>query len=335
MIDTNPFLKVTFWDVGQGDCSTIEIPDGSVIIIDTGPRGSPIVDWLNRGSSPKKIHSIITTHNHEDHVGALPSILLSGKKIDAIWMLEDRANPLDRKPTKDLFRLAIEGERRKCWCFERLEKGKTIWEDSTMRAKLQVVFPSFAHSLVAASANRPNDASGILQLVINDQVQVIWPGDSSLETIVTVCPKAHPEIIVGPHHGGPEDYKSPESKTHVMMMSPKQTYISVGTKNHYSHPRPKYLRLLAKNGTYIACSQITRECDKHLVNEKKRPVMETHMLLGLPPPRNDGYACRGPMQLYFDKTGYVKDDGYTQMHKSRIKILERPMCQLCSKGTKK
>jgi beta-lactamase superfamily II metal-dependent hydrolase len=50
-------LEVVFWDVGQGDCSTLQLPDGSLVIIDTGPRGSPLIDWLNDHPG-KKIRAV-------------------------------------------------------------------------------------------------------------------------------------------------------------------------------------------------------------------------------------------------------------------------------------
>ena len=79
-------LIVDFWDVGQGDCSVIRLPDSSLVIIDVGPRTRPLIDWLQE--KPRRIHSIVITHNDADHAGGLPGL------VSACQRTEDRAVPV-------------------------------------------------------------------------------------------------------------------------------------------------------------------------------------------------------------------------------------------------
>jgi beta-lactamase superfamily II metal-dependent hydrolase len=83
-------LVVDFWDVGQGDCSVITLPNRDFIIIDVGPASSPLVEWLSdRGSC--KVRAVVLTHNDGDHIGALPALVkLPQVGIDMVYMLADR-----------------------------------------------------------------------------------------------------------------------------------------------------------------------------------------------------------------------------------------------------
>src|SRR5688500_8836106 len=113
-------LDVSFWDVGQGDCSTIHLPDGRLVVIDVGPRGSPLIDWLH--DNPRDICAIVLTHNDSDHVGALPSLLGSFKsRISSFFMLVDR--PTHSPVFDKIFRSAHEGERLGFYKITRLEAG--------------------------------------------------------------------------------------------------------------------------------------------------------------------------------------------------------------------
>src|SRR3989344_9174113 len=69
-------LKVTFFDVGQGDASFIETPQGHQILIDGG-RDSKIVEKLEQFMAPsdKTIDLVLLSHPASDHVTGLLSVL--------------------------------------------------------------------------------------------------------------------------------------------------------------------------------------------------------------------------------------------------------------------
>ncbi len=97
------FLRVTLFDVRQGDCLLIEEPGGKTVLIDTGPP-----DWsgddsilqrevlpylLSRGIS--SIDYLLLTHSHLDHIGGADDLLCA---VDAenIWLpTADRGRKAD------------------------------------------------------------------------------------------------------------------------------------------------------------------------------------------------------------------------------------------------
>lgn len=308
---------VTFWDVGQGDCSTIHLPDGQLIIIDVGPRGSPLIDWLH--DKPKGIHAVVLTHNDADHVGALPGLIGSFKdRIANFHMLVDRQT---RDPIFDkTFRCALEGETQGHYQIQRLEVGTVVWEDAALQAKLFAVFPTMSGNVLART---PNRTSGILCLEIQGRTRIIWPGDSSLSRLAAQADGTRPQVLFGPHHGAPEDYKGAPAVTAISAVSPERAFISVGAKNKYSHPRAKYLQRLERAGCEVVCSEITHTCDPRSVREKKQ-ILPSHLALGLRPPRR-GLACRGVWQLSWNGREF-ESDGLDQEHLRRIEPLRRPQC---------
>ena len=64
--------KVHYLDVGQGNCSIVELPDGKVMIIDGGSDmyGGKISDFLN-SKNIRTIDYMIATHADADHIGGL------------------------------------------------------------------------------------------------------------------------------------------------------------------------------------------------------------------------------------------------------------------------
>lgn len=82
-------LRVSFVDVGQGDASLIDLPDGRLALVDTGQGGRhPAVRELTgllAARRRSRIDLLIITHGHPDHYGAVPQ-LLDTVEIGEIWL---------------------------------------------------------------------------------------------------------------------------------------------------------------------------------------------------------------------------------------------------------
>ncbi len=330
-------VQIDFWDVGQGDCSSIRLPDGRLILIDVGPVGSPLVDWLNERRTPPQIEAIILTHNDADHAGALPAIIAEHKRrIGAVWMLMDRSvkSPAFQKT----FRAAEKAESEGWFKIAGLADGSKIWEDGEIAAVLRAVHPGFSEQANAILSGKPNNSSGLLVLEVNGKRLCAWPGDLEIRVVARKLEDQSPWLLNGPHHGGPSDFPSRSVRRKagknagelrkqvveaIQNIGPVRSFISVGTSNQHQHPRPGYLRLLAQAGAHVACSQLTFCCERHRVRNRN-PVFQGSGALGLRPCRK-GVSCRGAIRFYL-RDGQLVPDEFDSEHRQRVAELLRPQC---------
>ncbi|NRB74952.1 MAG: MBL fold metallo-hydrolase, partial [Verrucomicrobiales bacterium] len=310
-----------------GDCSVLKLPDDRLILIDVGSRGSPVVDWLvDRHPSPQ-IAAIVLTHNDADHVGALPSILDNHSgRVEKILMLQDRRRT-DSK-YKKLLRRVIKAEEHEGTDVECLLAGMTIWQDEEKGLVLRVIFPRFTDN---QRASNPNNTSGLIVLESNGDLLCVWPGDLTCTKVAEKLNGSSPELMIGPHHGAPQDLgrkkkrliRRDEFRAAVSAISAERLFISVGTNNQHSHPRPGYLYLSALNGCRVVCSEISNACDReHLKSE--HPVFDGSGALGLRACRT-GVPCRGSWRARVIDGELIPDE-FSSFHLEEVAGLKRPQC---------
>lgn len=86
-----PMLKAHFIDVGQGDATFIELPNGKTLMIDAGiGLYGGENSWTNiqetiDGAGYTSIDYLVITHNHGDHYGAVPN-LVRKYHVDTVYI---------------------------------------------------------------------------------------------------------------------------------------------------------------------------------------------------------------------------------------------------------
>lgn len=84
-------LVVTFLDVGQGDSTLLQLPDGAVVLVDAGgcepgafdPGERYVVPAL-RALGVRKLDLLVLTHPHADHVGGAKAVL-EQVEVGEVW----------------------------------------------------------------------------------------------------------------------------------------------------------------------------------------------------------------------------------------------------------
>lgn len=84
-------LRATFLDVGQGDAALIDLPDGRLMMVDTGGAamggpdpGAHVIAPLLRARRRWRIDVLVLSHPHPDHYGGLEAVL-EAASVGEVW----------------------------------------------------------------------------------------------------------------------------------------------------------------------------------------------------------------------------------------------------------
>ncbi len=81
-----PQLVVSFLDVGDGDCTLIQSPEGRSVLVDTGSaEAAPAVAALLRRRNVQTIDLLLLTSPDASSIGGIPALLGSGIQVSQIW----------------------------------------------------------------------------------------------------------------------------------------------------------------------------------------------------------------------------------------------------------
>lgn len=326
---TSKCLQVDFWNVGQGDASSILIEESNerivLDVIDVGPSRNQFVAWICSPRSKRIIiRNLILTHNDGDHVDGLVSILKERNvTIERALILEDRATVFPQNSAIGML-LSLHRD-----IISRLERdGEERVLDAFGDYRLTVAYPKAVDNMF--SKGKPNDTSAIIHLFHTDPegaaktLLITWAADNKLRTVMNNTPPGT-RMLFGPHHGGPQDRRCDKYSHYVSMISPGKCFLSFATVNAYAHPKKKYIKSLVENNCGVICAQCARECGK----DRETPVLDGDGFYSLLVPNGNGrsVACHGHVRLQIDGSD-VKDELAEEYAEAKKEVSDA----LCSPG---
>lgn len=218
-------LNIHFVDVGQGDCTFIETPQGKTILIDGG-ENSILSYILDRGYT--KIDYIIISHFDSDHVGGILEILQKLKVGQAIIGKQGE--------NSENFIKFIEIAKKKKINVKVVKKGDRIIIDK--QVYIDVLWPKeeliqdnvLNNNAIVAKLNY----MGITVLFTGDIEEIAE--DSMIseykDTNFLKC-----NILKVAHHGS----KTSSTDAFLQMAKPQIALIGVSENNKYGHPSQEIL----------------------------------------------------------------------------------------------
>ena len=227
-------LKVHFLDVGQADCTLIQLPSGEEVLIDAGNKGDAdyIISYL-QNLKIDDIEYFILTHPHEDHIGSAEKIINS-LDVDKVYMPDIEATSNLYKNTM----IAIESNGAEIIY---AKPGLIITETQDM--KFEILAPKSMYY------SELNEYSAVTKLDYLE-TSFIFTGDaesvSELEMIQGGYDLDSDLLKVG-HHGG----RTSTSKDFLQAVTPRYSVISCGEDNSYGHPHIETLNRLSGIGSEI------------------------------------------------------------------------------------
>jgi len=208
-------LRMTFLDVGQGDATLIEVPEGA-ILVDQGPPEADVARQL-RQLGVRRLAVLVLTHPSRDNIGGAEQVV---RELNVGLMMEPALpfpNPFGARALREarLRRIPV--------VLTRAGRGLSLG-----RLRLRVLWPDGR----ASPADDPNDHATVLLASYGD-IDALLPADAESNVVadLSVPPV---EILKVSHHGSSDDGLAEL----LDRLRPSVAVISVGDENDYGHPAP-------------------------------------------------------------------------------------------------
>ena len=216
-------LTVTFLDVGQGDATLVQHPDGSAVLFDGGPPEGGVARLLRR-AGVRRLSALVMTHASRDHHGGLAEVV---ERFPVDLLLDGGDGTRDRD-----FRAVVAAAR------ERGARQVTAVAPLSLRAgALTVEVRGPAPRAAGPPPEDPNPRA-VVAIVSSDGFDLLLSGDAESEALL---PLALPDVeaIKVAHHGSAD----PGLSDLLDQVRPELASIPVGD-NSYGHPAPSTLAAL-------------------------------------------------------------------------------------------
>ena len=223
-------FSISFLDVGQGDCSLLQV-NGKNMLIDAGPyeAGPGIVDWLTKHNI-SYLDTVISTHPHSDHIGAMPYVLNRVKTGVVIDSGDTHTTPAYEALLKTIERKNIP--------YRTVKEGDTINLDPTIR--IDVLSPP------DTTTDDLNENSIVLR-ISSEKNTILMMGDAGKTTearLLTSGKSLKADILKVGHHGS----RHSSGREFIKAVSPEIAIIFVGADNEYGYPQKDPVRYLSDVG---------------------------------------------------------------------------------------
>lgn len=244
-------VRITFLDVGQGDCACVRQGTQSCYLIDGGSSSVSkagqyrILPFLKE-QGIQRLDGIFVSHMDEDHVNGILQLLEmsaereTGLKIERLFLSKCEETQKQRE------KLETAGKKAGCRIFY-IKKGSTVKTD---KLKITCLSPEKENM-------ESNEGSQVL-LVQAEGLSVLFTGDvegKGEEELLSLCRENHItcDILKVAHHGS----RNSTSEEFLEAVRPKAAVISCGEDNLYGHPHRELLERLEKKGIPVFQTELT------------------------------------------------------------------------------
>lgn len=239
-----PHITIHYLDIGQGDATYIEFPDGEDMLVDCA-KDARILTALGRVMKwrDNTIDYLVVTHPHADHYGGCIDVM----KRFAIKQILYNGYRKEYDPTWKYF-----------WdTLKQKEKNGSEYDEITHEQSLNIgsstihiLYPDHSVSddpvVVEKGEGHVVNNTSIVFVLIYGKNTALFTGDMENELEQKLVAKygtqLKSDVLKVGHHGSPGSSSQP----FIDAVLPSYTTISVGKDNKYGHPSYRILKRLER-----------------------------------------------------------------------------------------
>ena len=236
-----PHVKVTFFDVGQGDAVLIQTPGGKNILYDTGiitpfgNSGDRVLMPHFKAEGIDRIHAVILSHPHADHIGGLLE-LIGRIEIDVIY------------DSGLSYHSAIFSGYRHAARQRQIEINDVEMGDVLEIDPLTPMLVKGPHPGVTSS--NPNEHSVVLKMLFGE-TSLLLTGDAETQAERLIAEQfgdmLDSDLLKAGHHGS----RTSSHPWFLEEVDPQKIVVSLAKRNRYSHPHPEAVRNMKDTGARV------------------------------------------------------------------------------------
>lgn len=241
------YTMISFPDVGQGDCTLIELASGQTVLIDGGGTNDNRFDIGRRVVAPflwdrgiRRLDLVVLSHPDADHMNGL-LYLIRNFPVGEAWVHGSDADHLGFWKFTEVI-----SEKHVPLRMVSARDAPVVLGD----ARLRVLHPAEGFS---PKARKTGAAVNSLSLVIRMEEggrAFLFTGDIEQDAEKYLAGKHNDlkcDVLKVPHHGS----KSSSSEEFLAQTSPRLAVVTVGKSNPYRHPADEVIERYERTGADI------------------------------------------------------------------------------------
>ena len=233
---------LTVWDVGQGAASTLMMPDGRVMVIDSPGRygsrfnGGTIVAGGLRSQGVVHADVVLISHAQSDHAGGIGRLFDHLRDIGELWIADVPENRGYKPMERAIQRIETGG-------------GKVRWLKRGDELRFGDIDAEVLWPPKGYAPFKHNNASLVLSMKLPKGERLLFPADVEREGESRMIRRGldHHDVMLVPHHGS----RTSSSPAWIQGVRPDIAIVQSGWNNRYRFPHPDIVDRYEKTGTKL------------------------------------------------------------------------------------